>query len=61
MRRGGRGLARIQHISKTESFATIVNGIEMLTIVRNLSIVDLSGGSGYNSAIEIEALNGLIS
>ena len=47
--------------SKTESFSTIVNGIEMLTIVRSLSIVDLSGGSGYNSATEIEALNGLIS
>ena len=36
-----------------ESFATIVNGFQPLTIVAKLSILDVYGGPGYASVMRI--------
>ena len=36
-----------------ESFATIVNGFQPLTIVAKLSILDVYGGLGYASVMRI--------
>ena len=44
-----RSVPKTLQTSKMKSFTTIVNGFQPLTIVTNLSIVDVCGDPGYTS------------